>query len=192
MPRILKAAKTTAAKKKPIGAKKTSTTPVRAAAKNQTQVHAASRKKPGGRKNPSASLGGSYVTPSGNVSLRVPPFWTLRQTNDDLEVESPSGATSVIVTAFQRDETTVKLDAREYLEKFLRTAPIKGRAHTESNGRSRAVSRFRDLEGDHWEVEFLSDGDTLLLATMNSTQSLRSEELRTGAGVLRSLKLNGK
>ncbi len=95
----------------------------------------------------------------------------------------------MIVTAFQRDPTAEKLDAREYLQRFLRTAPIKGRAATQANGRSRALSRFRDLEGDHWQVEFLSDGDTLLLATMNSTQPSRSEELRTGASILQTLTL---
>ena len=47
--------------------------------------------------------GGSYVTPKRNVSIGIPAFWTLRQTNDDLEVESPSRKTSVVVTAFQRE-----------------------------------------------------------------------------------------
>jgi hypothetical protein len=132
---------------------------------------------------------GLYTTPQGNVSVGVPAFWTLRQTNDDLEIESPSAATSVIVTAFQRDGNTAAFDARQYLERFLRTAPVKGRANIETAGRSRAMSQFRDLEGDQWQVEFLSDGDTLLLATMNSTLPVRSQELQTGAQILRSLRL---
>ncbi len=131
------------------------------------------------------------MTPKGNVSIGIPAFWTLRQTNDDLELESPSGATSVIVTAFQRDNDT-KLDAREYLEHFLRTALGERRATTETRGRSRAVSRYRDVEGDHWQVEFLTDGNTLLLATMNSTQPARSDEVSIGAAILRTLRLQKK
>jgi hypothetical protein len=133
--------------------------------------------------------GGSYLTPGGNVSLGIPSFWTLRQTNDDLEVESPSGKTSVIVTAFHRTNGGGKLDARYYLESFLRTAPVKGRANLEKNGHGRAISRFRDVEGDHWQVEFLTDGDTLLMATMNTSLSARSQEAHVGSQVLATLNL---
>lgn len=134
--------------------------------------------------------GGSYLTPGGNVSLGIPSFWTLRQTNDDLEVESPSGKTSVIVTAFHRTNGAGKLDARYYLESYLRTAPVKGRAIVEKNGHNRAISRFRDAEGDHWQVEFLTDGETLLLATMNTSLSVRSQEAKVGSQVLATLSLN--
>lgn len=72
--------------------------------------------------------GGTYITPKGNVSIGIPAFWSLRQTNDDLEVESPSRKTSVIVTAFQRENGVAKLDARAYLEHFLQSASMKGRA----------------------------------------------------------------
>ena len=195
MPRIAKSTDASILAKKKPGAKKPAGSSTGGA--KTTKAFARPVKKASAKKSPkartlSAFPGGSYVTPKGNVSIGIPAFWTLRQTNDDLEVESPSGATSVIVTAFQRDKKAVKLDAREYLERFLRTAPIKGRANTETTGRARAVSRFRDLEGDHWQVEFLSDGDTLLLATMNTTQPARSEEVRTGAGILRTLKLKEK
>ena len=136
--------------------------------------------------------GGSYLTPRGNVTIGIPSFWTLRQTNDDLEVESPSGETSVIVTAFHRTDGSGRLDAREYLESFLRTAPVKGRPTIEKIGRGRAVSRFRDVEGEHWQVEFLTDGETLLLATMNSSLSARSQEARVGSQVLATLNLKAK
>jgi hypothetical protein len=136
--------------------------------------------------------GGTYVTPKGNVSLGVPAFWTLRQTNDDLEVESPSCKTSVIVTAFQRENGVAKLDAREYLKHFLQSASMKGRADAGKNGPSRAQSRFRDPEGDHWQIEVLSNGDTLLLATLNSSLPPRSQELKIGAGILQTITLNGE
>ncbi len=136
--------------------------------------------------------GGSYVTPKGNVSIGIPAFWTLRQTNDDLEVESPSRKTSVIVTAFQRENGVAKLDAREYLEHFLQSASMKGRADAGQSGRSRAQSRFRDPEGDHWEIDVLTNGDTLLLATLNTSLPPRSKEPRVGAEILRTITLNGR
>ncbi len=135
--------------------------------------------------------GGSYITPKGNVSIGVPAFWTLRQTNDDLEVESPSRKTSVIVTAFQRENGVTKLDAREYLKHFLQSASVKGRTDAGKSGPSRAHSRFRDPEGDHWQIEVLTNGDTLLLATLNSSLPPRSQEPRVGVEVLRTITLNG-
>jgi len=154
--------------------------------KNSTSPKTSSRKRAGG------FHGGSYVTPKGNVSIGIPAFWTLRQTNDDLEVESPSCKTSVIVTAFQRENGVAKLDAREYLEHFLQSASMKGRAHAGKSGPSRAQSRFRDPEGDHWQIEVLTNGDTLLLATLNSSLPPRSQEPRVGTEILGTITLNGK
>ena len=145
-----------------------------------------------GKKKANAFHGGSYVTPKGNVTIGIPAFWTLRQTNDDLEVESPSCKTSVIVTAFQRENGVAKLDARQYLEHFLESASMKGRPDAGKNGPSRAQSRFRDPEGDHWQVQVLTNGDTLLLATLNSSLPPRSKEPRLGAEILGTIKLNGK
>jgi hypothetical protein len=144
------------------------------------------------RKRASGFHGGSYVTPKGNVSIGIPAFWTLRQTNDDLEVESPSCKTSVIVTAFHRDNGVAKLDAREYLQHFLQSASMKGQADTRKSGPSRAQSRFRDPEGDHWQIEVLTNGDTLLLATLNSSLHPRSQEPRVGAEILATITINGK
>jgi hypothetical protein len=154
--------------------------------KNSTSPKTGSRKKTGG------FHGGSYVTPKGNVSIGIPAFWTLRQTNDDLEVESPSRKTSVIVTAFQRENGVTRLDARQYLEHFLQSASMKGRADAGKSGPARAQSRFRDPEGDHWQIEVLTNGDTLLLATLNSSLPPRSQEPRVGAEILRTIRLNGK
>jgi hypothetical protein len=149
--------------------------------------------KPTSRKKPSGFHGGSYVTPKGNVSIGIPAFWTLRQTNDDLEVESPSRKTSVIVTAFQRENGGAKLDARQYLEHFLQSASMKGRADARGkSGPAHAQSRFRDPEGDHWQIEVLTNGDTLLLATLNSSLPPRSQEPRVGAEILRTITINGK
>lgn len=148
--------------------------------------------KASGKKRASAFHGGNYVTPKGNVSIGIPSFWTLRQTNDDLEVESPSRKTSVIVTAFQRENSVAKLDAREYLKHFLQSASMKGRADAGKSGAARAQSRFRDPEGDHWRIEVLTNGDTLLLATLNSSLPPRSQEPRLGAEILGTIRINGK
>ena len=162
------------------GKKSSAKTPKKNAASSKT------RKKAGG------FHGGSYVTPKGNVTIGIPAFWTLRQTNDDLEVESPSCKTSVIVTAFQRENGVARLDAREYLEHFLHSASMTGRPNGGKSGPSRAQSRFRDPEGDHWQIEVLTNGDTLLLATLNSSLPPRSQEPRVGAEILRTIRLNGK
>jgi hypothetical protein len=154
--------------------------------KNAASSKTSSRKKAGG------FHGGSYVTPKGNVSIGIPAFWTLRQTNDDLEVESPSRKTSVVVTAFQRENGVAKLDARQYLEHFLQSASMKGRADAGESGPARAQSRFRDPEGDHWQIEVLTNGDTLLLATLNSSLPPRSQEPRVGAEILATIRINGK
>jgi hypothetical protein len=164
------------------GAKKTS------AGKLKKQATSAKTRR---EKKANGFHGGSYVTPKGNVTVGIPAFWTLRQTNDDLEVESPSRKTSVIVTAFQREKGVAKLDAREYLEHFLQSASMKGRADAGKSGPSRAQSRFRDPEGDHWHVEVLTNGDTLLLATLNSSLPPRSQEPRVGVEILGTIRLNG-
>lgn len=162
--------------------KRSAKTPKKNAASSKTR----------GRKKASGFQGGSYVTPKGNVSIGIPAFWTLRQTNDDLEVESPSRKTSVIVTAFQRENGVARLDARQYLGHFLQSASMKGRADAGKSGPAHAQSRFRDPEGDHWQIEVLTNGDTLLLATLNSSLPPRSQEPRVGAEILRTIRLNGK
>ncbi len=135
---------------------------------------------------------GVYTSPNGNVSIGVPAFWSLRQTNDDLEVEAPSGHTSVIVTAFQRQPDFERLDAREYMQHFLETANSNGRPRLDNGTKQRASSRFRDVDGDNWEVMFLTNGNTLLLATCNSSEPRTGKEAKAGLGVLNSLKLKGK
>lgn len=132
---------------------------------------------------------GTYIVPRGHVSIGIPPFWTLRQTNDDLEVEAPSGATSVIVTAFQRNGRNQPLDAREYLDHFLKTAPSNGRLRKERGSKLRAAARYKDPEGDHWEVAFVTNGTTLLMATCNTSLPLTHKDSKTGLQVLSSLKL---
>jgi hypothetical protein len=136
-----------------------------------------------------ATAAGTYIVPRGHVSIGIPAFWTLRQTNDDLEVEAPSGSTSVIVTAFQRNGRTEALDAREYLEHFLETAPANGRLKREQGNKKKATARFRDEEGDQWNVTFVSNGKTLLLATCNTSFPATHKEAKTGLQVLESLKL---
>ena len=158
----------------------------------KTRKKNAASSKIGSRKKTGGFHGGSYVTPKGNVTIGIPAFWALLQTNDVLEVESPSRKTSVIVTAFQRENGVARLDARQYLEHFLQSASRKGRADAGKSGPAHAQSRFRDPEGDHWQIEVLTNGDTLLLATLNSSLPPRSQEPRVGAEILRTIRINGK
>jgi hypothetical protein len=126
------------------------------------------------------------------VSIAVPTFWSLRQTNDDVQVESEASETTVIVTAYQRNEGVKALDARDYLQHFLDTAPVAGRLQTGDSTKQHATARFRDEEGDNWFVRFLSNGQTLLLATCHSNRPLTSREGKTGVAVLESIKLKAR
>ncbi len=141
------------------------------------------------RKTGNHAHGGTYFTPKGNVSVAIPPFWFFRQTNDDLELDSPTTATSIVVSAFQRSGRVEALDSRDSMQRFLQTAPAVGRKTTTLSTRQRTVARFKDSEGTHWQCEFLTDGTTLLLATLNSTEKPRSTELQTGYAVLDSIKI---
>lgn len=138
-------------------------------------------------RKPTKFSAGTYTVPRGHVSLAVPPFWTLRQTNDDLELEAPSGATSVIVTAFQRNGRARPLDAREYLDHFLETAPKNGRLQRDHGSKQRATARYKDPDGDHWDVAFVTDGATLLLATCSTSFPTTNKEAKTGFQVLESV-----
>ena len=135
---------------------------------------------------------GTYIVPRGHVSIAVPTFWNLRQTNDDVQVESEASDTSVIVTAYHRNAGVKSLDARDYLQHFLETAPVAGRVQTGNESKQQASARFRDEEGDNWFVRFISNGETLLLATCHSNLPLTSRDGRTGVAVLDSIKLKAR
>ena len=55
--------------------------------------------------------------------------------------------------------------------------------------KSRTIAKFKDTEGANWQCEFLTDGNTLLLATLNSTEKPRSLEVQTAIAVLDSIKI---
>jgi hypothetical protein len=176
--------KTAAAKK---AAKKTSTkTAAQASAKTASPKTATPKAKSNGF-HP-----GTYIVPRGHVSVAVPTFWSLRQTNDDIQVESEASETTVVVTAYQRNEGVKSLDARDYLKHFLDTAPVAGRLQTGDSSKQRASARFRDEEGDNWFVRFISNGQTLLLATCHSNRPLTSREGKTGVAVLDSIQLKAR
>jgi hypothetical protein len=181
MPTTLKKQKKTAAPKK--AAKKTS-------AKTSTKTPAVKTSTPKTTKN--GFHPGTYTVPRGHVSIAVPTFWSLRQTNDDVQVESEASETTVIVTAYQRNDGVKALDARDYLKHFLDTAPVAGRLQTGDSTKQHATARFRDEEGDNWFVRFLSNGQTLLLATCHSNRPLTSREGKTGVAVLESIKLKAR
>lgn len=167
------------AKKAAKPARSSRTSPAKAAGKSKASTN-------------HALHGGVYVTPRGNVSLVVPAFWSFRQTNDDLELDSPTTHSSVVVTAFKRDPESTALDSREYMDRFLRTAPAQGRKSIDLSTKSRSIARFKDSESTAWQVEFLTDGRTLLLATLNTSEAPRSPEAKTGTAVLASIKLRRK
>ncbi len=133
--------------------------------------------------------GGTYIVPRGHVSLSVPPFWTLRQTNDDIEVEAPSGSTSVIISAFKRNKGYGALDAREYLKHFLEKAPKNGNLKRGTATRHVASARYKDIDGDNWNVAFIANKSTLLLATCNTSLPSTQKEAKTGISVLDSIRL---
>jgi len=135
---------------------------------------------------------GTYIVPRGHVSIAVPTFWNLRQTNDDLQVESEASETTVIVTAYHRNAGVQSLDAREYLRHFLDTAPAADKAKMIDSSKQKASARFRDPEGDNWLVRFITNGKTLLLATCHSNRPFTSREGRTGVAVLDSIKLKAR
>jgi hypothetical protein len=181
MPTTLKKQKKTAAPKK--AAKKTS-------AKTSAKTSEVKTSTPKTTKN--GFHPGTYTVPRGHVSIAVPTFWSLRQTNDDVQVESEASETTVIVTAYQRNDGVKALDARDYLKHFLDTAPVAGRLQTGDSTKQHATARFRDEEGDNWFVRFLSNGQTLLLATCHSNRPLTSREGKTGVAVLESIKLKAR
>ncbi len=166
------------------------------ATRKATKKSSAKKASPQSKSKPSATPvpvhGGTYVVPRGNVAIAVPSFWTLRQTNDDLILESASGQTSVIVTAYHKTEDVKSLDAREYLHHYLEAAPHKGGFQQDTQSKGRAAARFKDPEGNSWGVVFLTNGKTLLLATCSSNGPLTSKEGRVGVWVLNSLYLKPK
>jgi hypothetical protein len=166
----------------------------KAAVGRSTKPAAKSAAKPAGKPSPkdNGHQPGTYIVPRGHVSIAVPTFWNLRQTNDDIQVESEASETTVIVTAYHRNEGVKALDARDYLQHFLDTAPVAGRLQTGESTKRQASARFRDEEGDNWFVRFLSNGETLLLATCHSNRPLTSREGKTGVSVLDSIKLKAR
>jgi len=130
---------------------------------------------------------GSYTTTRGTMTIMVPPFWTMRQTNEDLEIHAPSGKTAVYVTSYVGNGTSHKHDAREYLKTFLSNAQIAGRAKVEEVGKSRAEARYKDPDGDHWVLSFLTNGKRMLLATCNTSMPSRHEEATSGVRVIQSI-----
>lgn len=130
---------------------------------------------------------GSYTTTRGTMKIMVPPFWTMRQTNEDLEIHAPSGKTAVYVTSYAGNGTSHKHDAREYLRTFLSNAQIAGRATIKEIGKLRAEARYRDPDGDHWVLSFLTNGKRMLLATCNTNLPSRNEEATTGVEVIQSI-----
>ena len=144
-------------------------------------------------KRTKASKPGVYTVPRGNVSIAIPAFWVFRQTNDDLQLVSPSGDVSLIVNAYSGNHNNGTLDARQSLEHLLASAPKGSRIKRDSASKKRAAARYKDSDGTSWCVEFITDGKLLLLAEISSTGTLTTPEAKTALTALNSIGIkNGR
>ena len=134
------------------------------------------------------SSAGLYTTPRGNVAIAVPSFWTLRQTNDDLQMTSPTGDVSLVLNAYERNGS-MKLDARDYLARLLESAPKQAGVKRAPATARRAAARYKDIDGNAWHVEFVTNGKVLLLAEISSTTSLAGPEAKAALAVMNTLKI---
>jgi hypothetical protein len=157
--------------------------------KKITRQGAATSPKPKSPKPATNGGFGTYTVARGHVSIAVPTFWTFRQTNEDLQVQSPSGDTSVIVAAYQRNPDVQVLDARTYLDHFLQNADRLARVQRNGTSKARAGARYRDHEGNSWYVQFVTNGKMLLLAELSCAGPFTSREAKAGMAVMNSLKL---
>jgi len=164
--------------------RKKSAKPAKKAAKTKPRAHASTTQVSGRM--------GTFTVARGHVTIGVPAFWTFRQTNEDLQVESPTGDTSVIVTAYERNTDGSSLDARTYLDHFLANAPHQSRIQRNGASKSSAAARYRDPDGHNWIVQFMTNGSTLLLAELSTSKPLNGREAKLGMGVLESVALKRK
>jgi hypothetical protein len=141
------------------------------------------------QRTPKSSKPGIYTAPKGNVSIAVPTYWGFRQTNDDLQLVSPSGETSLIVNAYSGSNGNGRLDARQHLDHLLASAPKQSRVKRESATNKRAAARYKDTDGNSWCVEFITDGKLLLLAELSSTGALTTPEAKTALTAMESIKI---
>ena len=140
-----------------------------------------------------SSKPGTYTVPRGNVSISIPAFWVFRQTNDDLQLVSPSGDVSLIVNAYSGNNKNGSLDARQSLAHLLASAPKGSRIKRDSATKKRAAARYKDSDGTSWCVEFITDGKLLLLAEISSTEKLTTPEAKTALTALDSIVIrNGR
>jgi len=137
---------------------------------------------------PKKTKPGIYTSPSGNVSLSVPTYWAFRQTNDDLQLISPSGDVSLIVNAYSGNSNG-RLDARQHLDHLLASAPKQSRVKRDTASNKRAAARYKDTDGTSWCVEFITDGKLLLLGEISSTGTLTTPEAKTALNALGSIKI---
>lgn len=145
--------------------------------------------KPAKQRTSKTSKHGIYTAPKGNVTIAVPTFWGFRQTNDDLQLVSPSGETSLIVNAYSGNNGNGRLDARQHLDQLLASAPKQSRVKREAATRKRAAARYKDVDGNSWCVEFITDGKLLLLAELSSTGTLTAPEAKTALVAMESIKI---
>jgi hypothetical protein len=141
------------------------------------------------KRAPKTSRTGIYTAPRGNVSIAVPTFWVFRQTNDDLQLVSPSGDVSLIVNAYSGNNGSARIDARQNLEHLLASAPKQSRVKRDTATTKRAGARYKDTDGTSWCVEFITDGKLLLLAEVSSTAALTNPEAKTALTALGSIKI---
>ena len=132
---------------------------------------------------------GFYVASGVRFSVLVPAQWMLQETEEDLQVSSPSGKTAVIVSTFKRTGPEAIADAREHLSRFLAKENVKAEATLLIQTQGDATADYNDSEGGFWRVTFLMNARRLVLATCNSTRGAEAEEVSQGRHVLASINL---
>ena len=132
---------------------------------------------------------GSYMNSSKRFALRLPVFWSLRETRESVENESASGKTAVTVTAFHRTKSRPEIDTREHLSRFMQGASLRGQASILRRSRSRSMADYIDTRRASWRVMFIARKNKLLLATCNSDADAKEEEARVGHKLLSSIRL---
>lgn len=132
---------------------------------------------------------GLYVASSRRFRIGIPVCWKLCETEQEVQIESPSGKTAVTITTFKKVDPDSSIDSREHLTRFLNGAAVNGKPSILRWSRFRSSARFTDSRDVLWEVVFLTRRKRLLLGTCNSARGAAGDELQQGRRSLESIRL---
>ena len=132
---------------------------------------------------------GTYTAPDTKFTISIPTGWTVRETDQNCELISPSGKSAIVLTTFRRTDVKVETDASEHLRRFLKGAEVKGKPRVLDSTKSHSSAEYVDSSNRFWRVEFLASPDRLVLATYNSDPDEDPAEKRNGLNALESIKI---